>query len=256
MDVARYPEERRLESSGTATLINRKDQAIGEVAISTDRRLRVHALSIERGTRISEDVMLGFRVFRLEPPLQPGERLRMEWKATRASRGFPNSEPDNEIVANGTFVDLMSVVPLPAYDEDRELTDPGQRRRLGLPPAPRLPALGDPAWLNTLGSGVDGRMNFRIVCSTTADQTAVAAGALTRTWEKDGRRYFEYVLEMPIPPRVSLSSARYAVARDTWNGVALEVYHDAKHPWNVGIMLDTARKGLDYFSPIQKAPGS
>ncbi|MEQ1907627.1 MAG: M1 family aminopeptidase [Vicinamibacterales bacterium] len=248
LNVDLYPDERRLESSGTATLVNRKDQAIREVAISTDRRLRISALSLERGTQTSEDVALGFRVFRLEPPLQPGERVRLEWKASRVNRGFPNSEPDNEIVANGTFVDMRSVVPVPSYDEERELTDAGQRRRLGLPPAPRLPALGDPAWLNTLGFGIDGRTDVHVVFSTSADQTAVAPGVLTRTWEKDGRRFFEYVMEQPIWPAVSLLSARYEVARDSWNGVSLEVYHDPKHPWNVGVMLDTMRKGLDYYS--------
>ena len=248
LNVDLYPDERRLESSGAATLINRKDQAIGEVAISTDRRLRMSAISIERGTQTSEDLALGFRVFQLEPPLQPGERVRLEWKATRVNRGFPNSDPDNEIVANGTFVDMRRVVPLPAYDEERELTEPGQRRRLGLPPAPRLPALGDPAWLNTLGFGIDGRTDVHVVFSTAADQTAVAPGMRTRTWEKDGRRYFEYVMEQPTWSAVSLNSARYEVARDTWNGVSLEVYHDAKHPWNVGVMLDTMRKGLDYYS--------
>ena len=47
---------------------------------------------------------------------------------------------------------------------------------------------------------------------------------------------------------MSVLSARYAIARDEWNGVALEVYHDAKHPWNVPTMLETARKALDYYS--------
>lgn len=248
MQVDLFPEERRLESSGQATLVNRKDATIEEMAISTDRRLRINSLSVERGELTHQDDDQGFRVFRLVPPLQPGEHLRMSWAATRANRGFPNSEPDNEVVANGTYVDWRSVVPIPAYDEDRELTDPGQRRRHGLPPAARLPALGDPAWLGTLGFGVDGRMNARIVISTSPDQTAVAPGALARRWETDGRRFFEYVMEQPAWPAFPLASARYTVARDTWNDVALEVYHDRKHPWNVGVMLDTAKKGLDYFS--------
>ena len=248
MEVDLYPEERRLESRGRALLTNTKGTPIGEFVVSTDPRLRINALSVERASLTQEDREIGFRLYRVDEPLRPGESMVMEWDATRENRGFVNSGPDNEIVADGTYVDLESIAPLPAYDEERELTDPGERQRVGLPKAARLPALGDPAWLNTLGFGVDSRMNFRVLFSTTADQTAVAPGVLERQWESRGRRYFEYVMDRPIWPRVSLTSARYAIARDTWNGVALEVYHDAKHPWNVGIMLDTASKALEYFS--------
>ena len=104
-------------------------------------------------------------------------------------------------------------MPLAAYDEERELVDNRDRVRHGLAEAARLPALGDPAYLNTLGFGVDSRVDFRVTISTTGDQTAVAPGVLERQWESGGRRYFEYVVEKPIWPAVPLASARYTVAR-------------------------------------------
>ena len=122
------------------------------------------------------------------------------------------------------------------------------RKRFGLPPAPRLPALGDPAHLDDLRHGFDSRSSFHIVIGTDADQTAVGPGVLKRTWQENSRRYFEYALERPVPPLVSVLSARYAIARDEWNGVALEVYHDPKHSWNVPTMLETTKKALDYYS--------
>jgi ABC-2 type transport system permease protein len=126
--------------------------------------------------------------------------------------------------------------------------EPSDRRRLGLAERPRLPRLGDPAWINTLGLGLDGRMHFRGIFSTSPDQTAISAGSLNRTWEADGRRYFEYQMELPIWPAVPLLSARYAVARDQWKDVSIETYYHPEHVWNVGVMLDTAHKALDYFS--------
>jgi ABC-2 type transport system permease protein len=248
VEIELYPDERRLESRGHASLTNRKRSPIGEIAVSIDPHLRLDALQIERAGLTTEDRALGFRTYRLDPPLPPGDTLQMVWQTARVNRGFVNSEPDSEIVANGTFVDLLSIVPLPSYDEQREITDAAQRRRAGLPDAPRLPALGDPAWLDTLGFGVDGRTNVSVTFGTASGQTAVAPGLLKRTWEQNGRRYFEYVMEIPVWPVVSLSSARYEVSRDRWNDVAVEVYHDAKHPWNVPIMLDTAKKSLQYFS--------
>jgi hypothetical protein len=138
IEVDLYPEERRLESRGHATLVNRKRTPINEFLISTDPRLRINALTMDGATMDSEDVAFGVRVYRLREPLQPDESMRMEWSATRVNEGFVNSAPDNEIVANGTFVDLGAVMPLPAYDDERELTDPGQRRRVG-------PSCGRPA---------------------------------------------------------------------------------------------------------------
>lgn len=248
MEVDLYPDERRLESRGRATLINRKDAAVEELIVTTDPRLRLETLTLERGTLTHEDGGLGVHLFRLEEPLAPGGTLQMAWRATRLNRGFVNSGPDNEIVANGTYVTLQTIAPLPAYDDEREITDPAERRRTGLPPAARLAALGDPAWLNTLGFGLDGRTDFRVTFSTAGDQTAVAPGALQRQWERNGRRYFEYAMERPVWPAFGFVSARYAIAHETWNGISIDVFHDAKHPWNVPVMLETARKSLEYFS--------
>ncbi len=248
VEVDLYPGERRLESRGTATLVNRQDTPITDLLVTIDPRLRIERLSLAGAVATVEDAALGVRLLRLPQPLAPQATIQMEWTATRTNRGFVNSGGDHDIVANGTYVTLASIAPWPAYDEDRELTDPGERRRSGLPAAARLPALGDPAWLATLGSGVDGRTDFRAIVSTSADQTAVAPGALQRQWQQNGRRYFEYRLERPTWPAMGFVSARYAIARRTWNDVSIEVYHDAKHPWNVPAMLDTARQSLDYFS--------
>jgi ABC-2 type transport system permease protein len=243
-----YPRDRSLRSSGRATLRNAGNAALTEVFITADPRLSVDTLAVEGGTLTMEDKEQGFFLFKLNNPLPPDGTTALTWTAARQNRGFVNSMADNEIVENGTFVSLLTVMPLPMYDPQREVTNSTDRRRLGLPPAPRLPALGDPAALNTLGLGFTERLDFQVVVSTDADQVAVAPGVLRREWEQDGRRYFDYRMEGPIWPRVLLSSARYQVARDDWNGVTLEVYHDARHRWNVGTMLHTSKTALEYFS--------
>jgi hypothetical protein len=187
-------------------------------------------------------------VFKLNRPLQPGSEAQLKWVAVRHNQGFDNSGMDTDIVENGTLVDVLTVMPLPIYDEARELTDKAERRRRALSPKPALPTLGNPAYLNTLGFGIDSPLNYRVVFSTDADQIAVAPGQLQREWMQAGRRYFEYTMERPIRPRISLSSARYQVARENWNGVAIEVYHDAKHPWNVDTRLHTSKTALAYYS--------
>ena len=139
-------------------------------------------------------------------------------------------------------------MPIPGYDGGRRITDNAQRRQYGLPPAPRTPKLGDPAYADRLGYGVDSRTEFEVVLSTSADQIAVAPGVLQKEWRQDRRRYFHYKAEEPILPNLSFCSARYEVARDRWKNVALEIYYDPKHPFNIAAMMETAKRGLEMYS--------
>jgi ABC-2 type transport system permease protein len=240
-----YPAERRFTSRGSAGLRNSKLHAIGEFVISVERRVRVDELVVDKAELIAADKIQGFYLFRPNMPLASGESLTMRWALARENRGFPNSNAETEVIGNGSYL-RGGHIPLPGYCAGCELTS--NRERFGLPPRPRLPKLGDPAHLDDLWQGIDRRSGFHIVIGTDADQTAVSAGVLQRAWDNAGRRYFEYSLEGPVWPLVPVQSARYSVARDHWNGVSLEVYHDPKHAWNVPAMLDTAKKGLAYYS--------
>ena len=99
-----------------------------------------------------------------------------------------------------------------------------------------------------IGFGIDSRTEFEIVLSTSADQIAVAPGVLQKEWQQEGRRYFHYKAEEPILPNLSFCSARYAIARDRWKDVALEIYYDPKHPFNIAAMMETAKRGLEMYS--------
>lgn len=244
--VELYPAERRLTSRGTASLHNATTAPIGEFVLTVDPRSRVEALTVDGAALVDSDPPLGFYLFRPEAPLAPGAELGVRWAFARESRGFPGVVPDTDLVGNGSYVNV-GLMPAPGYCSQCELTT--NRKRYGLPPAAGLPVQGGAdTRLDVRLPGLDGRGSLRAVIGTEADQIAVAAGVLRRTWEEGGRRYFEYALDGPTWPDVRPLSARYAVARDEWNGVALEIYHDAKHPWNVQTMLDTAKKGLAYYS--------
>ena len=123
-----------------------------------------------------------------------------------------------------------------------------QRKQYGMSALPGLPALGDPEHLDDLAPGIDARSSFHAIIGTDIDQTVVSAGELVRSWEENRRRYFEFNHPGPVWPLVVPLTARYTVAREKWNDVDVEVYYDAKHPWNIQAMLDSARWGLEYYS--------
>lgn len=91
-------------------------------------------------------------------------------------------------------------------------------------------------------------LDFETVVSTRADQIALAPGYLQRQWVEDGRRYFHYQMDAPIGGFWAYLSADWEVARDSWNGVTIEVYHHPGHPYNVPRMIEAVKKSLDYFT--------
>jgi ABC-type transport system involved in multi-copper enzyme maturation permease subunit len=248
MAIDIFPAERRMESRGSAILGNHKKAPISEFVVSVTPVLRVNQLAVENTTLAQSDPTQGFYLFRLNAPLAPGATVKMTWNMTRRNEGFVAAEPDNELVANGTYLDTIGVMPIPGYDSGRRITDNALRRKYGLPPAPRMPKLGDPAYADKLGFGVDSRAEFEVVLSTSADQIAVAPGALQKEWWQDGRRYFHYKAEAPILPNLSFCSARYEIARDRWKDVSLEIYYDPKHPFNIAALMATAKRALEFFS--------
>jgi hypothetical protein len=248
MAVDIFPAERRMESRGSATLGNHKKAPINEFVMSVSPALRVNQLAVENAALVQSDAAQGFYLYRLNTPLPPGATVKMTWNLTRKNEGFVAADPDNEIVANGTYLDTRSVMPIPGYDGGRRITDNALRRQYGLPPAPRAPKLRDPAYADRIGYGVDSHTEFEVVLSTSADQIAVAPGALQKEWRQEGRHYFHYKAEKPILPNLSFCSARYEIARDRWKDVRLEIYYDPKHPFNIAAMMETAKRGLEMYS--------
>ncbi len=150
---------------------------------------------------------------------------------------------------NGTFFNSQDFFPHIGYNRGNQLVDPNVRREHGLPPVQRLPDLddADARWANAL-SGESDWLDFETIVSTRADQIALAPGYLVREWEEGGRRYFHYEMDAPILGFWAYLSADWEVARDRWGDVDVEIYHDAKHPYNVERMIEGVKASLDYFT--------
>jgi aminopeptidase N len=84
--------------------------------------------------------------------------------------------------------------------------------------------------------------------STSPGQIAIAPGSLLREWSENGRCYYQYRLDHAALNFYSWLSADYKVAREKWNGIDIEVYYLAEHPWNVPKMLRSVRKSFEYYT--------
>jgi ABC-type transport system involved in multi-copper enzyme maturation permease subunit len=244
-----FPAERRVEVRGTAELVNDGSTPIGEVLVLLNPNATVNAFELGTASLVETDANVrGAYVYRFNPPLPPGETLQMKWDLTRRNQGFRNFTDNVEVVENGTFLEGADLMPVLGYNTELELESANMRRRLGMGPRIPLPKLEDAATQREERYGRKLFANVRVVASTSADQTVISSGDLVQQWTEGDRRYFEYRTPQPVFPAIMLASARYAVARDSWNGIDLEVYHHPEHPYGVETLLDTAKAGLEYYS--------
>ena len=259
------PANRSVNMRGTMMLENKTSSTIDRVAITVlpvdlapvpPPHREIHKLEFAGGqTPILEDNKLGFYVYRLNTPLQPGARIALDYSVGYKNIGFVNSTPNLDITYNGTFLNDR-YAPFIGYAADIELTDDSTRHKHGLDKAKRMPKLEDVAARNENGISSEADwVNLESTVSTSPDQIAIMPGYLQKEWVENGRRYFHYKMDAPILNLYSLNSARYMVRRDRWHDVNLEIYYHAGHEFNLDRMMDSLKATLDYctqnFSPFQ-----
>jgi ABC-type transport system involved in multi-copper enzyme maturation permease subunit len=247
-DVAIYPRERRAELRGTYRLVNRTAAPMPQIHLAISPRMRVRRLDLPAHRVVQDDRRLGYAIYALETPLAPGQEMTLGFDLAIENPGFVNSGPDTAVIENGSFF-YVRQFPSLGYQDDRELGDPSERRRYGLPPIVRQPAIDDRAAraFNMLARDAD-LMDFEATVSTDADQIAIAPGDLVDERTEGDRRVFHYKAAAPIPKFFAFQSARYAVRRDRWNDVAIEVYYHPTHTYNVDRMVDGVKKSLAYLT--------
>jgi ABC-type transport system involved in multi-copper enzyme maturation permease subunit len=248
-DVDIYPERRAADVRGRYVLRNKTGEPIDTLHLYLNPDVTIRRLEIPGGSLEMEDKDLGYRIWRLATPLAGGADMTVSFDLGVENRGFVNEGLRSELVANGTFFNNFDYFPHVGYTRTRELEDPNERRRRGLPPVQRFPKIDDQGarMSNYLSSEADW-VHFETTVSTSPDQIALAPGYLQREWTEDGRRHFHYSMDAKIFNFFAYLSARYAVERDRWNDVAIEIYYHPAHRFNVARMIDAVKKSLDYFT--------
>ena len=254
-DVQIFPERRAVDIRGEYTMVNKTGKPLREIHVAVNQQTLTKWTIYIPGTRVkSDDRQLGYQILTFDPPMAPGATLPMRFETGFAARGFVNGAANNNVVENGTFINSTSYFPHLGYDSGIELQDRNKRRKYGLGEPRRMAPPTDQRALmdNGLNNESDW-ISLDTTVSTSPDQIAIAPGYLQREWTENGRRHFHYKTTSPILAFWSYLSARYTVKRDQWRSpsgelVSIEIYYDAKHPYNVDRMIDATKKSLDYFT--------
>lgn len=237
-----FPADNSYRVTGRYTVVNKSTEAIDSLLLYTDRALQWQPIAIP-GTRLLEqDSLYGHRWYRLDKSLQPGDSLSLPFAFTYRASAFNGFGAANAILRNGAFMRISNFYPRLGYMADNEIDDPGVRRRRGLPPSSVLM----PLERKDTSRYEYGFIELDAVISTEKDQTALGIGQLQQSWTKDDRSYFHYVTPSPVPFRFAVASARYAVEKEQYRNINLEVYYEPQHGQNVDRLLHDAKNALDY----------
>ncbi|MCK8455284.1 ABC transporter permease/M1 family aminopeptidase [Sphingomonas faeni] len=248
LDVALYPDQRRLEADGTYAFVNDTGAPVHDLHVRLrDEKTRLGAVAIPGATLVMNDADLQYRIYRFATPLAPGARGTLTFHATRWQRGLVANGDDIRVVGNGTFLQNAEFSPQLGMSKDGLLQDRSKRRKYGLSPELRPAKLEDRSAQdrNLLDNAPWVRSDITI--STLAGQVPVAPGRKVSDSVVDGRRTARFVSTVPILAFFSVQSAAYAQKTRIADATALTVFYDPQHAFNVDRMLDAMQRSLRYY---------
>ena len=240
-----YPDEYRMDAQGYYLLANKSSELIDTLYL--DYAPFIKELTMDRGSELAiVDSLNNIKIYALSEALLPGDTMRLNFALdNNDDTAFKRSI---NVRKNGTFLN-NTMFPTIGYQDGFELTTNKTRKKYDLPEKERMPDVTDTsAYANTYLSNCADWVNFEIKLGTSGDQIAIAPGVLQKEWEEDGRNYFHYKMERPMLNFFNISSARYEVAKDSWNDVDLTIYYHKGHDYNLDRMFRGLKDGLDYFT--------
>ncbi|MEO6819701.1 MAG: M1 family aminopeptidase [Ginsengibacter sp.] len=246
-----FPEKRNVEVRAKIQLTNKEILPIDSIHFIVNDKWTTKII-IPGSRLVFTNKNIGYLIYALDKPMQPGEIINAEIQTSFHSKGFENSAGNTNIVENGTFLNNAEILPSIGYNSDLELSDKNKRKKYGLGIKERMPALEENCTTsctkNYITGGLSDYINVETIISTSGDQIAVAPGSLVKKWVQNGRNYYHYKLDHPSLNFYSFISARFEVAKRKWKDVDIEVYYDKKNKVNVNRMLDAVQHSLEYYT--------
>jgi len=234
-----FPEENAYHIKGTYTLENKTNSNIDSILVNFENNFNINNASLHHGGEIIT-VKDQYQVLALQKALLPNQKatfyfnISYEWKAVNGHASF------NAIVENGSFMRISRYFPHFGYILENEMEEETARKKYKLGTRSATTPFDAPKTANNDFITLD------MTISTAGNQTALGVGELTKSWKQQNRNYFQYKTGDPIPFRFGISSAQYAVKKETYKGKNFEIYYHPTHIENVDHLLKNAQMTMDY----------
>ncbi|QHT71524.1 hypothetical protein GXP67_35115 [Rhodocytophaga rosea] len=242
-----YPEKQQVEIRAAYTLVNQNTVPIDSIHLGSISSIAPGEVKFSRPVVDAViDKELGYYIYALEQPLQPGDSLKVNFIIHYQQHGFHNNGTSALVVENGSYFTNYDLLPAIGYQRYRELNDAVLRKKYKLAERPAIASLYDREVRNK-PYGTD-QNTFEAIVGTATDEVAVAPGALQKTWTEGGRRYFHYKTDAPIGGEYAILSGKYVVKESSWNDVKIMIYYHPDHTQNIDHMMRSVKASLAYFS--------
>lgn len=243
-----YPEDLRADVSGSYRLVNDTGAPVETLHVRlVENDTKLLEVGLPGAKLVSNDETFQHRIYRFDKPLAPGATVQMSFKTQRWHKALSSNGYGTRLVRNGTFLNNSEFAPQIGMDRGGLLQDRATRRKYGLEPELRPAKLEDPKGRERNYVGNIDWVNSDITLSTSADQVPIAPGKKISDEVRGDRRIARFRSTAPILGFFSIQSADYRIRTRMADGVELQVYFDAKHPYNVERILDALEKSLGYY---------
>jgi len=243
LDIAYYPERKNLQVSGEYLLKNIGETTIDTLLVHYESDFQKTTFTFDKDlTLLHTDNILGLNIYKLNPSLSPDDSLRVAFTFAYQPTGFSNNGEIDRFQKNGTFMNTNEF-PKIGYQSHYELTNERSRKKHGLPEKPVVSKVHR----NYISSDADW-VSYKATVSTSSDQTALMPGELIATWQENDRNYYTYEMTHNMLNFLTFLSAQYEVKQDSWQGINLEIYYHAGHPYNIDLMLEGMKEALAYYT--------
>jgi hypothetical protein len=238
-----YPAEGKYTVQGHYRLRNESAQPIATIWLGVDPEVTTVRFSVPHARLEKADALYKQYFYTLQQPLLPGQEMELPFSMDVERSAFSPFNAEHSVVSNGSYIELEKYLPYLGYNDRFENGDPIVRKEQGLPPLIVVPP-ADSAYH---------RIEYETVVSTAADQQVVTVGTLQKEWTVNNRHYFHFKTEQPIAFMLALSSARYALQKETYKGIDFSIYYQPGQTQNLPTLLQGMKDAIDYgndhFSP-------
>ncbi|MCG2617007.1 hypothetical protein LZZ85_22115 [Terrimonas sp. NA20] len=235
-EVDIFPADLRYTVRGTYQLKNGSAVPLASLWLGIDPSVTSADIAIAGAKLLTHDAVFGQYEYALSTPLKPGDRISILFSLEITRSGFTSFDAENNVAPDGTYIELEKFLPYIGYNDRYETDDKVSRLANHLP---EKPSLLPPDTLYHL-------VDYETTISSEKGQSVVSVGSLKETWEKNGRSFFRYRSEQPIPFMFALSSAAYKVRSEIYDNVRIELYYHPGHEANTTAMLLGMKDALDY----------
>ncbi len=233
-----FPSKNAYSIKGNYMLENKTQNPITEILFnfSNDFEIKKAILNTKNET-IS--ITHQYQFIQLKTPLIPNQKISFDFELFYEWKPINRHQSLNAIVENGSFMRISRFYPQIGYNTSMEIEDEGIRKQYQLGKRTPLKPLEAPK------TPINDFVSLDMTVSTEANQTVIGVGELIKEWKDNKRNVFQFQAEA-IPFRFAISSAKYAVRKETFNGKNFEVYYHPTHHENVAHLIKNAKITMEY----------